>query len=54
MYTTTEQAPAVQAQTYYTEITPEQQLRYALLGAAASVVFTSLMLTAFTVGCGKF
>ncbi len=54
MYITNGQEPVVQAQTYYTEITPEKQIRYALLGAAASVVFTTLMLTAFTVGCGKF
>lgn len=54
MYTTNGQEPAVQAQGYYTEITPEQQIRYALLGAAVSVLFTTLMLTAFTVGCGKF
>ena len=54
MYTINRQETAVQAQTYYTKITPETQIRYALLGAAASVVFTTLMLTAFTVGCGKF
>lgn len=54
MYSTNGQESAVQAQTYYTEISPEQHIRYALLGIAASVVFTTLMLTAFTVGCGKF
>ena len=53
MYTTNGRESTVQAQTYNAEISPEQQIRYALLGAAASVGFTTLMLTVFTVGCGK-